>query len=62
MCMAIRCSYKDRRAVAVGELLKCFKEPTNVSTRYAAAVIKKGMTISHFPSTKKNFRTRIIFK
>ena len=41
------CSYKDRWAVAVGELLKCSRELTNASTRYAVALIKEGMTISH---------------
>ena len=33
--------------MAVGEMLQCSREPTNVSTRYAVAVIKEGMTISH---------------
>ena len=41
------CSYKDRWAVAVGELLKCSRELTNASTRYAVPLIKEGMTISH---------------
>ena len=41
MCVAIMCSYKDRRAAAVGELLKCSKKPTNTSARYAVAVIKE---------------------
>ena len=61
-CVAIMCSYKDRWAAAVGELLKCFREATNTSARYAVAVIKEGMTISHLPSPKKNFGTRIIFE
>ena len=43
--MAIMCSYKERWAVAVGELLKHCREPTNTSARYAVAVIKEGMTI-----------------
>ena len=30
-CVAIMCSYKDRWAAAVGELLKCSREPTNSS-------------------------------
>ena len=47
MCVAIMCSYKSRWAAAVGELLKCSGEPTNASARYAVAVIKEGMTISH---------------
>ena len=41
------CSYKDRWAAAVAELLKCSREPTYVSARYAVAVIKEGMTVSH---------------
>ena len=41
--------YKDRWAVAVGELLTCFREPTNASDRYAVAVIKDRTTIGHLP-------------
>ena len=41
------CSYKNRWAAAVSELLKCSRQPTNTTARYAVAVIKEGMTISH---------------
>ena len=56
------CSYKDKWAAAVGELLKFSIEPTNVSARYAVDVIKEGLTISHLPSTEENFRTGLIFE
>ena len=46
-CMAIMCSYRTRWVTAVGELLKCSREPTNASARYTVVVIKEGMTISH---------------
>ena len=36
-CMAIRCSYKDRWAAAVGELLKRSRKPTYASARHAVA-------------------------
>ena len=45
--MAIMCSYKDRWAATVGELLKCSTEPTYASTKYAVAMIKEEMTVSH---------------
>ena len=38
------CGYKERWAAAVEELLKCSREPTNVSARYAVAMINEGMT------------------
>ena len=54
-----------RRAAAIGELLTCFRKPTNTSVGYAAAVIKEGTTIDHSPNNKismaKILRTRIIF-
>ena len=40
-------SSKNRWEAGFGELLKCSRWPTNTSARYAVAVIKEGMTISH---------------
>ena len=39
--------YKDRWEAAVGKLLTCSKESTNVSDRYPVAVIKDRTTIGH---------------
>ena len=50
--------YKDRWAAAVGELLTCSREPTNVSVRYVVAVIKEGMTTAHLP--QKIFMLRFL--
>ena len=41
--------YKYRWAVAIGELLTCSGEPTNMSVRYALPVVKEGTTIGHLP-------------
>ena len=41
--------YKDRWAAAVGELLMCSTELTNVSVRNIVTVIKEGTTIRHLP-------------
>ena len=41
------CSYNDRQAAPVGEVLKHYRDPTYVSARYAVAVIKEGTTICH---------------
>ena len=48
-CMRGYHVYKDRWAVAVGELLTCSREITNASDRYVVAVIKNRMTIGHLP-------------
>ena len=48
-CMRGYHVYKDRWAVAVGELLTCSREPTNARDRYAVAVIMDGTTIGHRP-------------
>ena len=41
--------YPDIWVAVVGEELACEKEPTNVSDRYAVAVIKGGVIIGHLP-------------
>ena len=51
--------YKDRWAAAVGELFTCSREPTNVSVRYAVAMIKEGMTTGHLP--RKIFKVCFVF-
>ena len=55
------CSYKDRWAAAVGELLKWSSEPTNVSVRYAMALIKEGMTINHIHVPRTILKVCFIF-
>ena len=39
--------------------MKGSREPTNASARYAVAVIKEGMTISHLP--RKILKVRSVF-
>ena len=48
-CMRGYHVYKDRWAAAVGELLTCSRETTNLSVRCAVTMIKEGTTIDHLP-------------
>ena len=41
--------YNDIWEAAVGEMLVCLREPKNTHDRYAAAVEKDSMVISHLP-------------
>ena len=41
--------YQAIWVAAVGEELACEREPTNISDRYAVAVVKDGIIIGHLP-------------
>ena len=51
--------YRDIWEAATGEVLSCEREPWNTNDRYAVAVKKDGMIITHLP--KKILRVCSLF-
>ena len=41
--------YSEIWEAVLGEPLSCWREPTNVSDRYAVAVLKDDVTVGHLP-------------